>query len=103
MAAISASSRTEMSERPEASEASIACKLPRRLGHRQIGWRDQHAEALAPDDHALVSLQVHPGGNGVALASLERAQAAEIDEHGIAEIAVAANACLWNEVDVKCR
>src|ERR1043166_4831626 len=53
----------------------------RRHGGAQIGRRYQHAESFAPDDHALVFAQIDARRNRIALAPLEGAQAAEIDEH----------------------
>ena len=69
----------------------------------QIRRRDQHAELPAPDDYALVVLQVDAGRDGIALAALEGAQAAEIDEHRLAEIRALADAGLGHEVDVERR
>jgi hypothetical protein len=57
-------------------------------GHdrRQIGRRDENAQALAPDDYAPIVLQVDARWDRIALAALEGAQTSEIDEHHIFQI-----------------
>ena len=52
----------------------------------QIGWRDEHAEALAPDDHALVVLWIDARRDWIALTALEGAQTTEIDEHCVLKV-----------------
>src|SRR5262245_27361505 len=52
----------------------------------QIGWRDEHTEALAPDDHALVVLRIDARGDWIALTALEGAQTTEIDEHRVLKV-----------------
>src|SRR5215216_5524940 len=72
------------------SDSSSRCR-------REVGRRDQHAEALAPDHHARVALEVDAGGNRVALAALEGTQAAEIDIHQIFHVGGAADGRLRYE------
>jgi len=55
-------------------------------GCRQIRRRDENAEALAPDDHALIILQVNTGRDRIALTAFEGAQAPEIDEHCVLQV-----------------
>jgi hypothetical protein len=52
-------------------------------GCGQVRRRDENAEALAPDDDALIILQIDAGRDRIALAALEGAQTSEIDEHHI--------------------
>src|SRR6266508_1217444 len=69
----------------------------------QIGRRDQHAEALAPDHHAGIVLEIDAGRDRIALAALERAQAAEIDIHQLLDVIRAADVRLRREEDVEGR
>src|SRR5262249_31596805 len=70
---------------------------------RQVGRRNEDAEALAPDHHARVILKIETAGNGVALAALERPQAAEIDIHQVLDVGRIADARLGHEQHVKRR
>src|SRR5262245_30950462 len=98
--AMSSNSRTERSAR--AASTPLLTPFAPSL-HHQIRGRDQHGELLAPDDHALIVLQIDARRNGVTLAALERAQPAKIDEHRIAEIGIFADAGLRHEIDVERR
>ena len=55
-------------------------------GCGQVRWRDENAEALAPDDRALIVLQIDAGWDRIALTALEGAQATEIDEHDVLQV-----------------
>ena len=76
---------------------------PRRHRRGQVGWRDQNAELLAPDDHALIVLQIDAGRDRIALAALECAQAAEVDEHHVFDVGGRADRRLGHQIDVKRR
>ena len=46
----------------------------------------ENAEALAPDNHALIVLQIDAGRDGISLATLEGPQTSEIDEHDVLQV-----------------
>src|SRR5262249_7196495 len=68
---------------------------------RKVGRRDQHRELLAPDDHALEFPKIEARRDGVALAALEGAQAAEVDEHLAREIARGLDRALRHQIEVE--
>src|SRR6266850_7295456 len=88
--AIAAMVRSSVAERAEraASTRDLTAIARPVLLRRQIGRRNQHAELAAPDDDALIVLQVDARRDGVALAAFEGAQAPEIDEHRVAEVGI---------------
>src|SRR5258705_8681502 len=71
------------------------------LHELQVRRRDQHAEGLAPDDDARIVLEVDAGGDRVALAALECAQAPEIHVLDALQIGRAADRHLRHQVDVE--
>src|ERR1044072_153706 len=104
-AAIAAISISSMAERlcraastRHPTPAARASPLP-----RHIRRRERHAELPAPDDDALVVRQIDAGRDRITLAALEGAQAAEIDEHRIAEVGVLAQAGFRHQVDMERR
>src|ERR1700730_3294594 len=76
------------------SERCASAAVKRSVGGLEIGGRDQHRKALAPDYDARVLAEIDTDRNRVALAALEGAQAAEIDVHRLLHLAGVANAGL---------
>src|SRR5919108_5798445 len=72
-------------------------------GHRcsQVSWRNENTEALAPDDHAVIVLRTDAGRDRIALAALEGAQAAEVDEHHVFQVGRCVDRRLWDQIDVE--
>src|SRR5262245_39632542 len=114
-AAISSNSSDEMAVSAAMIDSSMAPSCPavtncanplgllRRLRSLQIRRRDQHAEALAPDDHARVFREIDARRDRIALAALERAQPAEIDEHDVLHVGRGADRRFRHQVDMERR
>src|SRR6185503_204855 len=71
------------------NSTGLSCRFDRNspvLGRREFCRRDQHAKLLAPHHDAAVLGHVHAGGHVVVLATLERPQPAEVDEHGLGHV-----------------
>src|SRR5262245_9792599 len=90
-----------------AISASCANEIPANavdnllLRRLEIGRRDQHAEALAPDDHARIILEIDAGRYGVALAALECTQPPEVDIHHAGHVGARANVCFRHQINMK--
>jgi hypothetical protein len=63
--------------------------------------RDQNAELLAPNYHALVPGQIHLARDRIGLASLECPEPTEIHHLAVEELLAAADVAMGDEVDVK--
>src|SRR5437773_12347025 len=111
MPAMSRSWANEMPAKPDARTSNIpfrrgwTCQstLPRSRRRHQIGRRNQHPEGLAPDDDARIVVEVDAGWDRIALAALEGAQAAEVDEHLLLQVRVGADRRLRYQVNVERR
>src|SRR5215813_13014460 len=88
------------SEPGDPNPATVAGSQGPKRRRLEVGRRDQHAERLAPDDHARIVLEIEADGDRVALAPLEGTQSAEIDEGGAGKLRGRADRRLGHQVDV---